>query len=278
MTEYGKEKPQMLQENSPAPERKTNKARGLVKSRAELRAMFGNGSRPDQNAFYQLIDSMVHKDDAVDKAVPGVSGGKSGSNHRITAQNRSWYVYVDAQNNLIVSESDAVRLRLNANNHVNIGAPDAPFALEVDGWTGIPMRVGTYLPEDDARHVFPSNALSKMQVPADGRWHPILSGVSSCQAFEIVASASGSKGSQANAITHAIAVNGNGAGRKSIRQTFSYAGWYWRRRIRFQWQADGGNWFEKATGYTLRIRTGCNYGKGDDGDPATIRFHITRLW
>jgi len=268
----------MPQENSPAPEQKKNSANGLIRSRAELRAMFTNGSLPDQNAFFQLIDSMVHKDDTWEKAASDAAGSKPSAVHRVTAQNRSWYVYLDAQNNLIVSESDAVRLRLNANDRVNIGAADAPFALEVDGWAGIPMRIGTYLPDSDTRHVFPSSALTGMELPADGRWRPILSGIASCQAFEIVASVSGAKGSHASAITHAIAVNANGAGARSIRETRSYEGWYWRRRIRFQWQADGGGWFKKAAGYTLRVRTGCNYGKGDDGNPAMIRYHITRLW
>lgn len=270
----------MPQENLPAPEHKKNSANGHVRSRAELRAMFTNGSLPDQDAFFQLIDSMMHKDDVLKKTSPDVAGatGAASAVHRITSQNRSWYVYIDAQNNLIVSESDAVRLRLNANDRINMGVPDAPFALDVDGWAGIPMRIGTYLPESDTRHVFPSSALAGKEAPADGRWHPILSGIESCQAFEIVASVSGSKGSHASAITHAIAVNANGAGAKSIRQTWSYEGWYWRRKIRFQWQADGGGWFKKATGYTLRVRTGCNYGKGDDGDPSVIRYHITRLW
>lgn len=268
----------MQQGNSQESERRKNTASSPIRSRAELRAMFANGSLPDQNAFFQLIASMVHKDDAEERPAGQASGAKGSVSHRITAQNRSWYVYVDAQNNLVVSESDAVRLRLNANDHVNLGTPDAPMALEVDGWMGIPMRLGTYVPEDDARRVFPTSALTRMQVPADGRWHPILSGINSCQAFEIVASASGSKGSKANAISHAIAVSANGGGGSSIRETRSYEGWYWRRRIRFEWQADGGGWLKKATGYTLRVRTGCNYGKGDDGDPSMIRYHITKLW
>ncbi|HEY1255439.1 MAG TPA: hypothetical protein VGF01_11710 [Terracidiphilus sp.] len=267
----------MPQENAKTAERKKTPGSGPIKSRAELRAMFANGSLPDQNAFSQLIDSLVHKDDAEVSPVTDASGGKNGANHRITAQNRSWYVYIDAKNNLVVSESDAVRLRLNANSHIDLGATDSPFALDVDGWVGIPMRIGTYKPDDDMRHVFPSTALTRMQLPADGRWHRVLTGINSCQAFEIVASAAGSKASKAAAITHAIAVNASGHG-KSIRQTFSYEGWDWRRRIRFQWQADGGGWFKKATGYTLRVRTGCNYGKGDDGNPAMIQYHITKLW
>ncbi|MGA3132389.1 MAG: hypothetical protein ABSD59_16400 [Terracidiphilus sp.] len=267
----------MPQEDAKATERTRNPKGGPIRSRAELRAMFANGSLPDQNAFSQLIDSMVHKDDAEERLVADSSGGKGGISHRITAQNRSWYMYVDAQNNLVVSESDAVRLRLNANDRIDLGVPDAPFALDVDGWAGIPMRIGTYDPEDSTRHVFPSSALTKMQLPADGRWHPVLPGINSCQAFEIVASASGSKSSKASAITHAIAVNANGRG-NAIRQTVSYEGWDWRYRIRFQWQADGGGWFKKATGYTLRVRTGRNYGKGDDGNPAMIRYHITKLW
>jgi hypothetical protein len=26
------------------------------------------------------------------------------------------------------------------------------------------------------------------------------------------------------------------------------------------------------------VRTGCDFGKGDDGKPVMIRYHITRLW
>src|SRR5215831_4539016 len=257
-------------------EQKPEPATTPIRSRAELKALFRNGRLPDESHFSFLIDSLVHKNDLWEKTT---SSGTSGSiNHRITSLNRSWYVYVDSQNNLVVSESDAVRLRLNANDRVDIGGPDAPFALQVNGWTGIGMRIGSYIPADDARREYPSSALVRLQVPADGVWHPIVTGLTRCHAFEVVAVATGAKASRLHAVTHAIAVTGNSGGRKSIRPTYSYDGWYWRRSIRFKWKPNDGSWFKKAADYTLFVRTGCNFGKGDDGKPAMIRYHISRLW
>jgi hypothetical protein len=259
-------------------ERKTASPGGAIKSRTELKAFFSNGRLPDQSAFAYLIDSFVHRNDVWEKPASGNGGSNGGSSHKITALNRSWYVYVDSQNNLVVSESDAVRLRLNANDRTDIGGPDAPFALQVNGWTGIGMRIGTYSPADDNRKEYPSSALVRLQVPADGQWHPIITGLSRCHAFEVVASASGTNASRFHAVTHAIAVSGNAGGRKSIRQAYSYDGWFWRRRIDFKWQSNGGGWFKKGADYTLCVRTGCNFGKGDDGKPVMVRYHITRLW
>jgi hypothetical protein len=263
--------------SSPTNGRKTDSAKGAVKSRTELKAFFGNGRLPDQTAFAYLIDSLVHQNDLWGKSDNG-NGANGTYTHRITSLNRSWYVYVDSQNNLVVSESDAVRLRLNANDRVDIGGPDAPFALQVNGWTGIGMRIGSYIPADDARREYPSSALVRLQVPADGVWHPIVTGLTRCHAFEVVAVSTGAKASRLHAVTHAIAVTGSSGGRNSIRPTYSYDGWYWRRSIRFKWKPNDGGWFKKATDYTLFVRTGCNFGKGDDGKPAMIRYHIARLW
>lgn len=249
-----------------------------IKSRVELKASFTNGRLPDETAFANLIDAFVHRNDVWEQPA-GNSSGKAavGPTHRITALNRSWYVYVDSQNNLVVSESDALRLRLNANERIDLGAPDSPFALQVNGWAGLGMRLGNYNPSDDKREEFPPSALVQLQVPADGRWHPIVEGMRSCQAFEVVACASGASASRNHSLTHAVAVTAISGGRGSIRPAYSYDGWYWRRKIRFKWQASGGL-FAKNSDYSLCVRTGCNFGKGDDGTPIMIRYHMTRLW
>ena len=248
---------------------------GPIISRKQLKDLFRNGCMPDHISFCSLIDSLVHKNDTWANTPQGPGG--TTVTHRISALNRAWYVYVDSQNNLVVAESDSARLRINANDRVEIGGPDAPFALQVNGWTGIPMRVGTYKPADDARKEYPSNTLAPLEAPADGLWHPIISGLGKCHAFEIVASASGAATSKFHAITHAVAVTTAG-GRKSIRPTFSYDGWWWWRKISFKWQANGGGLFKKGADYSLCVRTGCDFGKGDDGKPAMIRYHITRIW
>jgi hypothetical protein len=251
-----------------------------IKSRKELKDLFKNGCLPDQSSFGHLIDSFVHQNDLWERASGNISGSSpvTGANHRISALNRAWYVYVDSQNNLVLAESDAARLRINANDRVEIGAPDAPFALQVNGWTGIGMRIGTYSPAEDTRQEYPSSSLVRLQVPADGRWHPIINGLGKCHAFEVVASASGAATTKFHAITHAVAVTSVSGGRHSIRPVYSYDGWYWRRKISFKWQANGGGWFKKGADYSLCVRTGCNFGKGDDGKPAMIRYHITRMW
>jgi hypothetical protein len=253
-----------------------------IKSRVELKRLFRNGGLPDENAFGDLIEAFVHRNDLWEK--PGAAGGETNaaaasvaSTHRISALNRSWYVYVDSHNNLVVAESDALRLRINANDRVEIGGPDVPFALQVNGWAGLGMRMGIYNPADDARKEYPSSALVTLQAAADGRWHPIVEGLGSCHAFEVVASASGAAASKNHSITHAIAVSGISGGRKSIQHTYSYDGWYWRRKIRLKWQPSAGR-FAKGTDYSLCVRTGCNFGKGDDGKPVMIRYHMTRLW
>jgi len=274
----------MPQANAPNRERpgsgKQESSNGSIKSRTELKAFFRNGRLPDESSFGYLIDSFIHQNDVWDRPVSGDEGNSASgsSTHRISALNRSWYLYVDSQNNLVVAESNAARLRINANDRIDIGGPDAPFALEVNGWSGIGMRIGTYSPADDARKEFPSAALVRLQVPADGRWHPIITGLSKCQAFEVVASAAGVATTHLQAVTHAIAVTGASGGRNSIRHTYSYDGWYWRRKISFKWQHNGGGWFKKGADYSLCVKTGCNFGKGDDGKPAVIRYHITRVW
>ncbi|HEX5433243.1 MAG TPA: hypothetical protein VFY05_03315 [Candidatus Angelobacter sp.] len=257
--------------------KKVDSTGGPIKSRVELKALFGNGRLPDETAFAHLIESMAHRNDLWANSASGSGDSNTNVSHRITALNRSWYVYVDSQNNLVVSESDAARLRLTANDRVEIGGPDAPFALQVNGWAGIGMRAGTYVPADDARKEFPSSAVSRLQVPADGLWHPIITGLNSCHAFEIVACASGANTSRLHAISHAIAVTGNSGGRKAIRYTYSYDGWYWRRRIRLKWRRSGGL-LKRSGELNLCIRTGCDFGKGSDGKQVMVRYHITRLW
>src|ERR1700757_1377012 len=83
---------------------------GTVKSRKELKALFTNGSLPDQESFGYLIDSFLHRNDTWEQQDnAGANGASTGPTHRISALNRAWYAYVDSQNNLVVAESDAVR-------------------------------------------------------------------------------------------------------------------------------------------------------------------------
>src|SRR5579864_4728933 len=98
----------MAQGNPPNQQPKNDATHGPIKSRAELKAFFTNGQLPDESAFASLIDSLVHRNDLWEKTASGDTDKNGVSRHKVTALNRSWYVYVDSQNNLVVSESDAV--------------------------------------------------------------------------------------------------------------------------------------------------------------------------
>src|SRR5579864_7238640 len=100
-------------------EQKTEPATTPIRSRAELKALFKNGRLPDESHFSFLIDSLVHKNDMWKKTTGG-GNGNGCINHRIISLNRSWYAYIASQKNLVVSERDAVRLRLNINDRIDI--------------------------------------------------------------------------------------------------------------------------------------------------------------
>jgi len=140
-----------------------------------------------------------------------------------------------------------------------------------NGWQGAGGRIGLYDTLRGPEQLPRAQSLVRAQVPADGRWHTILSGLNDCYAFEIVASASGKVGSNNHAITHAIVLLSFEGYAKGIRQTASYRGWYWGRRIRLAWRRHGDH-------YDLRMRTGCSFGLDEEGNPVMIQFHATRLW
>jgi len=68
-----------------------------------------------------------------------------------------------------------------------------------NGWQGAGGRIGLYDTLRGPEQLPRAQSLVRAQVPADGRWHTILSGLNDCYAFEIVASASGKVGSMPKA-------------------------------------------------------------------------------
>lgn len=149
--------------------------------------------------------------------------------------------------------------------------PIQPQPHAYDGWQGAGGRIGLYDVQRGPEQMPRAQGLVRARVPADGRWHKIVFDLSDCYAFEIVASASGKVGSNNHAITHAIALISFEGYAGGIRQTASYRGWYWGRRIKLAWRRHGDH-------YDLCIRTGCSFGLDDEGNPVTIQFHVTRLW
>lgn len=149
------------------------------------------------------------------------------------------------------------------------------------------LRLGRFDPAGKAarRLLHAHELVSGCSAPADGAWHPVITGLNDCYAFEIVACASGLVSSGWHAVTHAIALT-SFARRASVNQSFSAGPLerrWWQRllafllrrreknRVQFAWHLDG------AT-LSLMVRTNCDFGPDEQGLPARIEYHVTRLW
>lgn len=201
----------------------------MIKSKAQLKKSFENGTMPDGTCFANLIDSM--------------------------AAEPEYAAFVAATNAAL------------AQRCCDLG--DYP---QVAQWIGLGGRIGLYLPGSPAAgKMQPASALVTLAVPADGGWHPIIQNLNDCLAFEVVASASGAASSNNHALTHATVVTSRSGKCCSIRQTQAYSGWLFWRRIGFCWKKSGSD-------FSLNVKTHCDYGKGADGKPVAIQYHISRLW
>ncbi|HMC98538.1 MAG TPA: hypothetical protein VKH37_00245, partial [Ferruginibacter sp.] len=89
--------------------------------------------------------------------------------------------------------------------------PEDHMKLEVEGFVGMRGRVGTY----------------KIGVAeANGRWQPIIEGLSNCKAFEVVARA-GKVNTGKFALLHATALATFGPKKSRIRKSSAHYGWFW---------------------------------------------------
>lgn len=216
-------------------------AKSGIKSRAVLKGYFKNGQVPDEDKFADLIDSMAHRADLPPPAPPPTP--------------------------------------------VPTPAPAPQPAPRPPREHGMPagLRIGRFDPAGEhALRLLPASALlAHCRAPADGRWHPVLSGLNDCYAFEIVACASGLVSAGRHAVTHAIALTAFGAD-AGLRQTFSGApakrGWRLfaclrrrRPRVEFKWVASGAQ-------VALQVRSNVNFGFDQEGAQVMIEYHVTRLW
>lgn len=240
-------------------------------NRDTLKNFFRKGSQPTQGNFSDLIDSMVNKvDDGFSKdSEHGLMFApmKDSSNlisffESIDNPQADWAVQLNPDEKTLgldfvepgaAGTTPQSRLFLQKGGNVGIGTHSPAYLLDVNGAIGAKTRIGTY-PTVSATNT----------VPADGRWHTILSGLNNCQAFEIVAQTGRAKHGK-YALLHAIALSTFGRSHNTIRKTQAYYGFWWNK-IAMRWT---GSTFD----YALQIRTRCNYGDG-----VNINFHITRLW
>ena len=148
-----------------------------------------------------------------------------------------------------------IRVGINKNN------PE--YAMDVNGVIASNGRVG---------RVGCDNENKELEVRADGEWHPIITKLQGCQAFEIMAGA-GRKNSGKYALLHAFALSTF----KSKKGNITYHQAHYSSRceqIVLRWRK-GEN--DKDDEYSLEMRTGCSFEQNAN-EKIFIRYYITKLW
>lgn len=238
--------------------------------RETLKSFFKKGSFPSEVNFADLLDSTVNKvDDGFEKnRDDGLKLSPQGSSktlisffEKINHKNPSWSVKINPNSakGLSFSGFDGKsNLFIEKGGNVGIGTTNPKQKLDVKGMVAMEGRIGTY---------------KKGFAPADKSWTTILSGLSGCQAFEIMAHASSRKGAGKYAIAHVIAVSAYGTGANVIRETQAYfaTGWASSNKIMFRWVGE-------VEDYSLEVRTSTDFGIDLDDSPRQITYRISKLW
>ena len=253
------------------------------RNRKTLIDNFADGSLPTQEAFGDLIDSMVNiVDDGFDKsAQDGMKVAQLGNNKlisfydEITVKAPLWSVAfsmpgyggeaVNYKNlNFFYGNNNATGLTL-----VNAGEDET-----VEGKIRVGINKNSPEHEVDVVGVVASDGRigregrKENQVRADGKWHPIITGLDGCQAFEIMAGV-GKPNSGRYALLHAFALNTFNSKRGNI--TYHQAHYSSRcDQIKLRWVGDTHN-------YSLEMSTRCNLEQNED-EEIYIRYYLTQLW
>jgi hypothetical protein len=248
---------------------------GLL-TRSTLKNLFKRGNVPNEVNFSDLIDSTVNKvdDGFALSTTEGWMLSPQGQDQRLMSFYDSIRDPYSALNisvnpnrhskgvslNTYDKEKDDGKtytsvLFLRDNGNIGIHTTIPRYRLEVKGMVGSEGRVGIY---------------KTGEVPADGRWHPILEDLQGLKAYEIFAQAVGRKGRGRYAMTQAVAIGMYGKG--TIEGIKASYGWFFQK-IKFRWCGN-------VDGYRLEICTAGNYGFTDEQNrqPATIRYYISKLW
>lgn len=260
-------------------------------SRESLKRSFKQGQMPAQNAFSDLIESMLNivdqqfdKTEADGLKVGQIRQGRLISFYRdITKKSAIWSVSMNNEHDGLVFgtggiEDDqapgqpaqegvfrrAMELRpapelAFAPGAAKANTPASQFQLELQGRVLADGRIG--------------RAVSG--VAANGEWHDITGKLTGCHAFEVMAGV-GKKGSGRYALMHAFATNTFHGGKDDI--TYHQAHFGSRcTRMRLRWTREKG---PAGHTYTLQIRTGCPLDDGDTppGQATSIQVYLTQLW
>jgi hypothetical protein len=231
-----------------------------VQNRNTLKGFFQKGQLPSEGHFNDFIDSVINKvDDGMSKTIEdGLMLSPIGTSRKLI----SFYRSIEEKSpawNIDINSGDGT---LNFNNHVgdsvislkndgNVGInqPSPEHTLDVNGMVAMKGRTGTY---------------QQGKVLADGNWHPVLTELNGCFAFEVVAGI-GKKKTGKYALIHALALSTFGKSKNRIRINQAYYG-VRCNKIELRWTGDTYN-------FNLEMRTRCSYG----GD-YYVKYYISSLW
>lgn len=233
-----------------------------ILDRIKLKKLFQTGAVPTQEDFESLIDSMMHKSDSgIISKENGLKLSPYGKNNQLisffenlTDFKEKWSIEKTATPEdhfglSILNEKRDYLITLKSDGKIGIKKTNPIYDLDISGTLATTSRVGNY-------------AYGK--VPADGNWYVIVSNLSECNIFEIVAKSS-KKGHGLHSMIHAIAISTYGKSNNTIKINSAYYGSLFNK-IDLRWDGDTFN-------YNLQIRT-----KADYGDNTYIKYHITKLW
>ena len=238
-------------------------------NRSTLKNIFKRGNAPTEVNFSDFIDSTINVvDDGFAKTSnDGLILSPKGKSKKLLSfyenmreEKPQWSVTInkDKKNKGLAfdqpSSENSLFLKQGGNVGINTNTPQYP--LHVNGMAGMNGRIGTY---------------AVGEIPGDGKWHSILTGLKDIHAFEVIASIQGERGRGKYAITHAIALATYGKSRNKIQQNRAYFGWFWNR-ISLRWRSNGVHDFE------LQMRTVSHYGLDEMEEPRKIQYNVTQLW
>ncbi|MEL7122710.1 MAG: hypothetical protein AAFO07_24905 [Bacteroidota bacterium] len=165
---------------------------------------------------------------------------------------------------LNISEGNTSRIFIKNGGNVGISNANPNFRLHVDGIIAAKGFVGTY---------------NSGFIPANGKWHTVLTGISDCQAYEAFAHIY-NKNDQRFGLTHALLMmSGKNGYYNKVKSVDASSRWLWGRfmnRIKFRWVEEEGSSRDAAT-YSLEIRSRSRHGMPNGGVP-NIYYRLTKVW
>lgn len=229
------------------------------RNRKTLKNFFKKGQMPSEENFSDLIDSMVNiVDEGFNKSInEGLEISPVGESSKLITfyqdiedKNPIWSCETQKdKNNLSINNKKGEKVFvLNEEGNVGVNSENPKTELDVNGVISYKGKTGTY---------------KNGYVPADGKWHKIISNLDGCQAFEVMAGV-GKKKTGKYALMHAFALSTfNSKNQIKYHQSFFKT---LCNTIKLRWTGSMHN-------YALEMKT-----RSDFGQDIYVKFSVSQLW